>query len=736
MRLISRLFEWPSSAAVPRWLAVAAIALMFGVLYFGFVHNEDCLEIGIDGALFADYMQHQSLYRAHFTQTGVDPLRAGFDGYYPLVREYLFPGAVTLPFMEMGPGRALTYFLYTPLLIFAFVVLGRVMSIEWPVAVLAGFLFSSLGLPGIVHKYGQLQGNLHLNPNWSQNISLSLLIVASFWALNGQWNWRKAALLFAPLLCVVVAAMSTGPQVFFMVPAMAAYGAASLLDAKRLADNWQRVLAAVMVLAGLAALGVLTYFYGFVQYSPFYFFPDEVKSHPVVWHLVSAFFWIEPFGRWAIVLGIAGALWTVIAGSGRRRLLAGTHLAVSLVYFPVAYWIVFLAKDYKGSSPSYFEMFILPYSLLFAAVLIWAVCRLVFSAVAPSLRRKAAWLPRQTAFLALVVVVAVVGSYNLAEAVRFPDKQCPARGFNPVTPTAITEILQRETAFRPGQPLRGIVATVAGVDGRPAISWADLHAHDYYLWRTVGNDHRSVGLWRFGIPTLFSLFGFAPPPYYLLVTEFLARPGDVQTRAELTLTRIDEKIMALWGVRYLITDQATPPGRLLTSLEVTHKEPAPKQETLHLTELANPNLGNYSPTAVLRRPDFRSGLATMHQPDFNGRTTVVTDAALDSEHVSAANVRMTYQTYGFDLQADSAGRSILVLPIVYSHCWSISAPSATLFRANLMQLGVAFSGKLDAKLVFRHGPILAADCRLDDVADMKRLNIRDARAQPRPASKN
>jgi hypothetical protein len=39
------------------------------------------------------------------------------------------------------------------------------------------------------------------------------------------------------------------------------------------------------------------------------------------------------------------------------------------------------------------------------------------------------------------------------------------------------------------------------------------------------------------------------------------------------------------------------------------------------------------------------------------------------------------------LSASSAGQSVLVLPVQYSHCWRIVSGSneATLFRANLMQ---------------------------------------------------
>jgi hypothetical protein len=56
------------------------------------------------------------------------------------------------------------------------------------------------------------------------------------------------------------------------------------------------------------------------------------------------------------------------------------------------------------------------------------------------------------------------------------------------------------------------------------------------------------------------------------------------------------------------------------------------------------------------------------------------------------------------------------------------AGNPILFRANLMQLGISFIGRLDADLVFRFGPFLASECRIQDIKDMERLGIREARA--------
>ena len=48
-----------------------------------------------------------------------------------------------------------------------------------------------------------------------------------------------------------------------------------------------------------------------------------------------------------------------------------------------------------------------------------------------------------------------------------------------------------------------------------------------------------------------------------------------------------------------------------------------------------------------------------------------------------------------------------------------------------MQLGVDFTGTLDARLEFRHGPLFASNCRLQDISDMKRLQVAQGRVLAR-----
>lgn len=731
------------------------------IFHFSFYHNQTCLQIGNDGAAYRTYLDQQAIDRQPFTQTGVDALQGSFDAYYPLFLDYLLPSALLRPWIHSNPDKAATYFIFAIFLLIALSTAGCAVGLDPDAAFLGGFLIGILGLPGIVHRFSQLQTNFHLNPYWSQDVGLSLLIVAAFWAMNDRRWVRSGLLILASVVCLLLAILGTGAQLVFMVPATGLYCAASVLEAPHWRKNLSRVIGGLALIAVPIALGIGEYYYGLLQYNSYNFFAPELVHYSIPLTLVSTL-WYSPFGRVTILLGIFGAIWASYRNPGRLRRFALVHITITSVFIAVGWAIAVFAAHYHGSVPGYFEMFIWPYSLLFAAKLILDLCRIGMGAISALLeltleseKRRFSWivnpstaevrlhgarlalsrwasplLPHRT-LATIAGIMAILLCYDFSVILREPRDFCPAVAYSPLQPTPITEALQHSLALAPGRKFNGVVATITGVDSS-SMSWLDLAAHDYWLWRAVGNEHRDVGLWHFGIPTLFELFTFITPPYYLVLTDFLARPSDRQTRSEMTFTRIDEHMMPLWGVRYVITDQPTEVGTEVAQVPVTYTLPTPRKEMLRLIELPAPNIGNYSPVQVQHVDDYRTGLAALHDPQFDGERMLVTDAALEGPFVPATDVALVYESYGFHIRAESGGRSLLVLPMQYSHCWTIEgAARATLFRADLWQLGVSFRGDMNAKLIFRYGPLEAGACRVEDVRDMEQLRVAEGREHRR-----
>jgi hypothetical protein len=86
------------------------------------------------------------------------------------------------------------------------------------------------------------------------------------------------------------------------------------------------------------------------------------------------------------------------------------------------------------------------------------------------------------------------------------------------------------------------------------IDWADLHGRDAMIARETGSEMRINGLSYFGIPSLFPYTSTITPAFHAVTTRLLARPDDLQARSVSVLRHINPKILAMLGVRYVVTD--------------------------------------------------------------------------------------------------------------------------------------------------------------------------------------
>ena len=66
---------------------------------------------------------------------------------------------------------------------------------------------------------------------------------------------------------------------------------------------------------------------------------------------------------------------------------------------------------------------------------------------------------------------------------------------------------------------------------------------------------RLVGLNYFGIPSLFEYSATISPFFYAVTSRLLALPADKQMRSVIVLRDIDPRILAMLGVRFVLTDR-------------------------------------------------------------------------------------------------------------------------------------------------------------------------------------
>jgi hypothetical protein len=695
-----------------------------GLAFLIFSNNSSCLFFAHDGAYATIARDVQAIARTPFTQLGADPLQGNFDAYWPPFQEYLLPNLLAMLFGDGNSAKATTYTIYAALMILSVYVLGRAVRIDRAPALLAGLLYPLPTLPMFIGSLPAFFPVYAVAPHYTQVTSLTLLALACIWALEEQPVLRSVLLALAALFCTVWIMLSS-PLIVLSIPTLLFFSVASLLSASRWQLNVPRVITGVVIFVTLAALGIFVYIYSLYKYTATAFFHDEfLNPRAGLYSFASVIYPDGSVGRIIAAGAIAGAVYSAIVGHRRLRVFAIAYLAYTAIFHVLAFTVTKWLDTYAGPSPVYFEFMLWPLNMLFAAVAFFAVIdAIAFFAVTVAGRPHA--LPRfnvwHRSFLRYSLL-GIVGLWLLAGNATAAFNHLSCREQFVPGPTPITEYLRKAIAFHPHSPFRGLVATFSGYQQKSGVDFNDIIVHDNAIWGKVGNEHRSVGLWRYNIPTLLQNSPFTTPPYYLMLSRFLSRPEDKQLRYMIVLTRPDQRMLKLWGVRFVIADFEPGFGTSRVILPVSG------QPALHLIELDDFNRGQYSPTKVINAKDFRSALDFMRDPSFDGSQEVVTDANLAEGLRAAGGVELRVEKDGLSIRASSPGQSILVLPAQFSHCWSVQGDGeAVLFRANIMQLGIWFKGSLDATLKFHYGPILAGHCRLADLRDMEHFNLHGAR---------
>jgi hypothetical protein len=144
-------------------------------------------------------------------------------------------------------------------------------------------------------------------------------------------------------------------------------------------------------------------------------------------------------------------------------------------------------------------------------------------------------------------------------------------------------------------------------------------------------------------------------------------------------------------------------------------------------QLDSPNIGDYSPTTLLRGEYFDDIYSKMEDEEFNPETmavvTNINTSNLNLVPVTQSSLRIVRGH--IRLTASSEGQSFLTLPIEFSNCLEFHAqPDAEfqVFRVNGILTGILFTSELnlDVTYALRYSPF--SNCRLTDLANFNDLS--------------
>jgi hypothetical protein len=374
------------------------------------------------------------------------------------------------------------------------------------------------------------------------------------------------------------------------------------------------------------------------------------------------------------------------------------------------FWVATVLFDFwRGPSPLYFEFFVYPLYMIFATLLFARMAELLpirLSSRLPAYRCRAI-------MVGTAAMLALIFAYT-TPSVRYGLAYPPAA-------TSLTTALQTQLELIPPALFRGRVATLTGRTLDRGVSWLDLHGIDASIEQHFGNEMRLVGLHYFGIPGFFQYGPTMTPAFYAVTSRFLADPRDQQMRSVSVLRRYEPKLLAMFGVRFVVTDMPIAGAALAAHTESGH-------QMLYLYEVPQTNVGDYSPTVVRQAATATDVLVQMAHPSFEpSHELVATIPGGSADLVEAQDGRIVFDGVSLVVTGRSERRSILLLPLEFSRCLTVSARSGhpVLFRANLLLTGVVFDGRLDASIQLRTGPFVNPSCRIRDLQDLLALGIRD-----------
>ena len=87
------------------------------------------------------------------------------------------------------------------------------------------------------------------------------------------------------------------------------------------------------------------------------------------------------------------------------------------------------------------------------------------------------------------------------------------------------------------------------------------------------------------------------------------------------------------------------------------------------------------------------------------------------------NLIIKYERNGIRFSGDSEGKTLHVLPIIFSNCLG-SENGNLLVRVNLLLTGIVFTGKISDRITYS-GPPFNNDCLKQDILDIERYSLRD-----------
>lgn len=683
--------------------------------------SNEMLLISIDG----EFTRVTSLQLGRFAAFFPGLSMAPFEGMGTLfhMNPLITPSLAMIPVFGERAGVTLAYAVSAGLMFCSTFILGRGLTFPRGASLLAAWTVPIACLP--YRSFTGLNIIYSLNTLGADNVSFAMLMIALFARAFTTRYVRANALAF--FVVGVWLFLANAAWLILSCPIMGPSMMAILYSNFGRERFALRAVWHIVPLLLFVAFGGAAYILGIYLNTAASFFFNELSSSTgaPVWRYCTVAGTDDRIsilgGTW-IFLALCGAVLAIGRGSSLLRAFAVTFLVLGVLfcgyifaYMAVPVWVI--------PYPIYFEFFMWPLYSLFGAYavvqLVGAMARRWRGSVPPLIRRDFLHSP-PVRFAAIAAGTAAVAAYLWLFPFRVGNPY-----YERAKSTVITARLQSEIGVKPNEAFKGYVATLSGFGGPsgPPADWHSVLTSAAKSMLAFGNYHRLPYLWRFDIPTFEPYSQTAEPALFGLVTRLLDRPQEKQIRNILIVTQARYPLMESLGIRYLITDYPlAAPAELVDRI-------AQSDTVQFLFRLPDPNLATYAPTEVVVADNATEVLRRLAQPQFDFHKTVVLGENVEQPLQAVVMSKASLVRGGWRIAAQSNGRSLLLVPLQFSHCLEIRSHQAgggrviSVQRANLASTAVVFEGSIDIDLSLRLSPVWRPFCRMQDAREMHRFGL-------------
>lgn len=678
------------------------VVLLFLLSIFAFERFSGRLFNGLDGPAFisASAMQ-QTVYgkTLHLNSDLLEGLSSTINDFNVTLKPNIYQNASVIPYSQQ-----LFYALYAVELFIAVLLIGWNYRFNQRTTYLAAWCLTIFLLPYFQNL--RIYSLTEATPCFLDFIFVFALMDVGIQRM-GTVNWRNTLKYGAVFFCGILYGLIFAPTVFSIIaPALVFTTMHAFLKATTM-ERYRKLIICISIFLIAILLGWIQYILGLMLNSAASLFYSQMTGfyHSPIY--ISIFFLGQIpgsiLGPYLFCSATLGMLLAVYQSNTLRSIaLATLTFQISIVIIGLV--VMSMSSPWLGPSFIYFEMIIFPFYALFAVYLYEFILRQIGKLFSIYLA-----IPNPFYYFAFFLVVALILLSQHAN-----DNRGMSYPLLPAS-TSFTKILEKEIAITPNKMFAGRVANIL-----PNTDWLSQCSYFLKVNLATGNDHQSSGLWFKNIPTLHEYHQEISPGFYSLYHRFLANSNEPVYRNWTNFSKINLKILRLLGVRFIITTQSHLKNTKLHATLRFDNHIAP----LYLYEIANANTAGISATRVITAKSISDTEDMMATNNFKLNDAIVlSDLGIRNDELTKANhSELILEKNGIHLQAESSGKTLLILPLEFSHC--LKAIPLHGVRPNILRVdgalaGILFDNKLDVMLENHIGPFNDPRCKLKDYREFK-----------------